>query len=71
MTAAVLKIEVPPVGRTQRLARRTAVYQTRGSPVRMAVERRTERVNAEIIQILRKTAKYPVEFAFCLTQDSQ
>jgi hypothetical protein len=68
--AAVLK-EAPPRGRgqTQRLARRS-MYRERGSPVRVAVER-AEGINAAIIEVLRKTAKYPVEFAFCLTQDSQ
>jgi len=67
---AVSKIEAPPRGRTQRHARRTSMYQERGSPIRVAVER-TERINAAIVETLRKTAKYPATLAHCLTQDSE
>jgi len=66
---AVLK-QAPPRGRTQRLARRTAMYQERGSPVRMAVER-TASINASIVEILKKTAKYPVEHAHGLLPDAE
>jgi len=64
-----LKIEAPPRGRTQGLVRRT-VYQERGSPVRASVER-TARISAAIVEILRKTVKYPPELEHCLNQDAE
>jgi len=63
------KIEAPKKARTQCLTGQVS-YPERGTPVRMAVDRAAS-VNAVIVELLKKSAKFPPELAHGLHQDAE
>jgi hypothetical protein len=67
--AAKSKVEVPK-GQTKRPAGRTSLYAQRGSPIRVAADR-AARVNSAILEIMRKSAKFPPELAHGSHQDAE
>jgi len=67
--ASKSKIKAPKKERTERLTGQVS-YPERGTPVRMAADR-TARINAVIVEILKKTAKFPPELAHGLHQDAE
>jgi hypothetical protein len=63
-------LEAAPKGQTQRPAGRASLYLRQGTQIRTAVDRAAH-LNAAIVQILRKSAKFPPELTHGLHEDQQ